>query len=260
MPRRNARFLLAAIPIALGAVAAGTIGLATQQQPWGDAEWDTAAPIEVTGVFRASPYPVVHERAEDGSVRSHLLVRVGKLGVADVLAGEDSAWLDGAVVDAKGWRLERDGRRILELDPAPSGSDRETGTATGLDAVRLSESPPPFALRELDLSGATTVTIVGEIVDAKCFLGAMKPGSGRGHKACATLCVQGGIPPVLFSIADDQSPRYHLLTDETGEGLTADRLEELLPLIGETVSITGVESRAGSWRVLRTTRGKVTPL
>jgi hypothetical protein len=35
---------------------------------------------------------------------------------------------------------------------------------------------------------------VGEVVDAKCYLGAMKPGDGKSHKACATLCVTNGIP------------------------------------------------------------------
>ena len=50
----------------------------------------------------------------------------------------------------------------------------------------------------LDGSAASRVTLRGEIVDSKCFLGVMVPGAGRTHKECASLCVRGGIPPALF--------------------------------------------------------------
>src|SRR6185295_631154 len=32
----------------------------------------------------------------------------------------------------------------------------------------------------------------GEIVDSKCWLGAMRPGEGHLHKSCASLCIRGG--------------------------------------------------------------------
>ena len=41
------------------------------------------------------------------------------------------------------------------------------------------------------------VTLVGEVVDPKCWLGDMKPGDGKAHAACARLCMEGGIPPML---------------------------------------------------------------
>jgi hypothetical protein len=43
------------------------------------------------------------------------------------------------------------------------------------------------------------VTLRGEIIDPKCYIGAMKPGGGKTHKACAQLCLSGGIPPMLVT-------------------------------------------------------------
>ena len=37
------------------------------------------------------------------------------------------------------------------------------------------------------------VTLTGEIVDSKCFLGVMNPGNLKPHKACAIRCISGGI-------------------------------------------------------------------
>jgi hypothetical protein len=43
-----------------------------------------------------------------------------------------------------------------------------------------------------------TVELPGEIVDTKCYLGAMRPGVGKVHRACAARCLSGGIPPGLL--------------------------------------------------------------
>ena len=50
----------------------------------------------------------------------------------------------------------------------------------------------------------------GEIIDSKCFLGAMRPGQGKVHKACATLCLMGGIPP-MFAVYREDAPADLLL-------------------------------------------------
>jgi len=254
VPRRHAMFLAVAVPLAFAAVGVGAIGLSVGQPVWGDAVWDTAEPVRITGVYRSSPYPMLHERLGDGSVRTHLLVGVGKVGAGAVLSGESFSWLEGSAVTVTGWRLERDGRRILEMDLSALETGRVGSTIASADAA---EVPRAGAL---ELRGAEPVTLRGEVVDVKCFLGAMKPGRGRGHKSCATLCVRGGIPPVLYSVDAAGAPVYYLLVDETGSALRGDRLDALLPMIAEPVEISGVESRLGSWRVLRTTRGAVAPL
>jgi hypothetical protein len=42
------------------------------------------------------------------------------------------------------------------------------------------------------------VTLTGEIVDSKCFLGVMNPGEQTVHRDCARLCLRGGVPPMLL--------------------------------------------------------------
>jgi hypothetical protein len=42
-------------------------------------------------------------------------------------------------------------------------------------------------------------TLVGEIVDSKCYLGIMNPGETNPHRECAALCIGGGIPPLIIA-------------------------------------------------------------
>jgi hypothetical protein len=42
------------------------------------------------------------------------------------------------------------------------------------------------------------VILAGELVDPKCFLGVMRPATGKVHRACAVRCLDGGIPPGLL--------------------------------------------------------------
>jgi hypothetical protein len=78
-------------------------------------------------------------------------------------------------------------------------------------------------------------TLRGEIIDPKCYLGAMKPGGGKTHRACATLCIRGGIPPMLVVRGSDASETFYLLTDPQGGPI----VEPLVPYIGEPVRISG---------------------
>ena len=59
---------------------------------------------------------------------------------------------------------------------------------------------PALALPALEPLGE--VDLVGEILDSKCWFGAMRPSQGKPHKACASLCIRGGIPPAFFARAD----------------------------------------------------------
>jgi hypothetical protein len=78
------------------------------------------------------------------------------------------------------------------------------------------------------------VTLHGEIIDPKCYLGAMKPGGGKTHKGCAALCLRGGVPPMLVTRTGGREV-YCLLV--TAEGGLAD--EEAIPYVGDAVSIRG---------------------
>ena len=89
--------------------------------------------------------------------------------------------------------------------------------------------PAIFGQASAPLGGAT---LAGEIIDPKCYFGAMKPGEGKIHKACATLCLRGGIPP-MFMTTDEQGRHvYYLLTKPDGRGSNHDKLQRV-PVSGE---------------------------
>jgi hypothetical protein len=91
-------------------------------------------------------------------------------------------------------------------------------------------------------------TLRGEIVDSKCYLGVMKPGRGKPHRACATLCIRGGVPPVLRVETTGGEYRHLLLTDQAGGALN----DRVLELIAEPVEITGRVRRDGDLLILET--------
>ena len=92
-----------------------------------------------------------------------------------------------------------------------------------------------------------THTLAGEIVDSKCFLGVMKPGELKTHRACATRCISGGVPPVLLVRKRDGTALYLVLIATDG-GAVNDRV---LDLVAEPVEITGEVLRYGDLLVLR---------
>lgn len=240
LPRAHRVFLSVALPAALLGMLIGSVGIASQQPEWGGGTWQTGDASEFKGTLALEPYPMLHVAGtEPGSVTTYLLVEMGKFGAGDRFAGLSD--LDGTAVSIRGRELQRDGRTMIEIDPdSPS---------LGPTLAPLEWDAP--AVRAAPVLGTGFETFSGEIMDSKCYLGAMKPGSGRGHKACATLCISGGIPPVLVVRSGDAAPVYLLLTDPGGRGLDESWLARLRPMIGEPVTLRGRSGRIGSWGVLR---------
>ena len=79
------------------------------------------------------------------------------------------------------------------------------------------------------------ITLVGEIVDSKCFLGVMKPGDGPIHKACADLCLRGDIPPMFIANNSAGELVGYLLTNANGNSAAT----KFSQLTAEKVHITG---------------------
>ena len=214
LPPKHQRFLRASITTLVVALAgAGAVIAALQRDP-GPALWDTANEISLTGRLSARPYPSIV--TDDGA---YLIVETGKIGPQrrlDPLHNHDAT--------LTGYRLERAGRRMLELAP---GSD---------------------AVRDLGVSARSAPTgrpgpeveLIGEILDSKCYLGAMKPGDGKAHKACATLCIDGGIPPMLYARNADGEPVYYVLCASDA----APAPESVRDYLAEPVRVRGVPIEA----------------
>lgn len=196
----------------LGTAAASAFG---QRDP-GPGVWDTSSAITLTGTIVAEPYPML--LPDDGSA-GVLLVGVGKIGPP-----QDVLDRVGAVASITGYRLERDGMRMIEVQ---SASDARATSTMGAR---------PRAERG-------SHQIATEILDSKCYMGAMKPGSGAGHRACAILCVRGGIPPMISWRDEAGVAHYALLTSADGQPMR----DEDTSLIGEPVVVSGTLTTRDGW-------------
>ena len=95
-------------------------------------------------------------------------------------------------------------------------------------------------------SALGSYTLRGEIVDSKCFLGVMKPGRRKPHRACATRCISGGVPPIFFVETVAGEHDFLLLVDEAGAPVN----DRVLDLVAEPLEITGEVRRHGAHLVL----------
>ena len=233
MPARHLRFARSFCAVAFAFCGALSLCLSKLHSHPGGGTWSSAEAKPFEGVIEASPYPMIRMPTDDPArpFQTLLLVEVGKRG-----GGARAAPFDGQLVRVSGWLLERDGRRMLEMEPRPDAIRRLATLPVG--GARL--GPPPVA----HLGG---VTVRGEIIDAKCFLGAMRPGEGKTHKECATLCIRGGIPPMFVARDAEGRTAYYLLTDRDGNAVGG----EILPYVADSVEIHGQVERRGDLLLLQ---------
>ena len=78
---------------------------------------------------------------------------------------------------------------------------------------------------------AKEVTVKGEPVDIKCYLGGQ---SGPKHASCATACANNGLP---IGLLVTKNGKKHLLLTIGGDGKPAK--DHLAKHMGKTVSVTG---------------------
>lgn len=221
-PAALKRFYRVIFPVLLLSGVGVAFAISSAQETDGSGSWDPATTESMEGFLTVSPYPVLH--TADG--RSVLLVRVGKFSaneIAEAYANQH--------VSIKGAPIERGGWRMLELSK-PDAIQSWTPSAN--------IAPPAVQPGE-------TVTLAGEIVDSKCFLGVMNPGAGKVHRACAAMCLTGGMPPMLV-ITDAVGDRYgYMLT--TTEGTSASQL--LVPDVAVPVNVTGTLEQRGDLTYIR---------
>jgi hypothetical protein len=228
-PRIAKHTLVVAIVHIILSMAGATLVVAGMRDP-GPGVWNTGAPVAMEGTYVNDPYPAL---LTPGGVV--LVVNFGKQGAQERLRDVRP----GSHVTLSGYPLHRDDREMLELAPED-------------DALRVDSTGG--AIPKVAWSGEQA-TLVGEIVDSKCYLGAMKPGEGKTHKACATRCIHAGIPAVLVCWDERGRPATYLLADRGG-GAPG---EWLLPYVGERVQIRGEIGRLGPAPVLGIDRASIAP-
>jgi hypothetical protein len=106
---------------------------------------------------------------------------------------------------------------------------------------------------ELAESAGTQVTLRGEIVDSKCYLGVMNPGQFKPHRACAIQCLSGGIPPILVVRTQGGELGHYLLVGSDGEAIN----EAVLEFAAEPVEVSGILKSVGDRSVLSIDPGTI---
>lgn len=220
----NALLLLALLVSVVLAVSQRMIGASVFE--WGNHK-------RFSGILQTAPYPhlLVPRPGNTGSLSrysAYFLVAPWKFG----LAREAIASLDGQFVTLKGTLIYRGDRTMIETKPE--------WIAVSTNDQRRARSDAPY-------QGLGKQTLVGEIVDSKCFLGVMNPGQLTPHRACAIRCISGGVPPVLLVRQKDGPAVYLLLVSADGKPVN----QQVLDLVAEPVEITGEVERQGELLILR---------
>ena len=194
-------------------------------------EWGTTKTF--SGILQLQPYPhllVPRPGNADGlpHFSTYYLVAPWKFG----LNREALSSFDGKAVSLKGTLIYRGNQTMVETKPE--------WIASSTNDQRRARSDAPYQI-------LGKKTLVGEIVDSKCFLGVMNPGQLTPHRACAIRCISGGVPPVLLVRQKEGPGIYLLLVSSDGKPVN----QQILDIVAEPVEITGEVERQGGLLILR---------
>jgi hypothetical protein len=217
---------LAVMLSVLLAVAQRTIGVSVFE--WGKIK-------SFSGILKSQPYPhlLVPRPGLNGATTafsSYYLVKPFKFG----FDAETASRLDGRMVSLNGTLIYRGNQTMIEvvndsIEPI-DGRKRHLATAPVAQPVSVGQQ-----------------TLLGEIVDSKCYLGVMNPGALTPHRACAIRCISGGVPPVLLVRQSDGPALYFLLVSRDGNPVN----KQVLKIVAEPIEIAGEVERQGELLILR---------
>jgi hypothetical protein len=233
-PSQTGRTVRRAVSIALLVTSLVAAGAARLQETIGVSTFEWGKTKTITGLLRAEPYPhlLVQRPGTAAGVAvcsAYYLVEPFKFGLRRDLV---TRW-NGRRLTLEGTLIYREEQTMVEVNPA---SFRD---ASGASADEMPLAPAAEKLGRH--------TLVGEIVDSKCYLGVMNPGRLLPHRGCAIRCISGGIPPILLVRSATGQAAHYLLTGADGRAVN----REVLELVAEPVEISGDVERHGELLVLR---------
>lgn len=203
-PRLAIFMMVTALGLLLGMAVVAFASRATMDDGGGGRFQGNTRQAPLVGVLELHPYPVLRLPADDDNgPRTMMLSGQGKRGVI-----EQGSGLAGQLVDVRGAFIRRGDLTMIQV----AGRGRNMGLGEADEDTTGGFTPT--APKDL---GRWKIT--GEICDGKCYTGAMRPGRGLAHKACANFCVFGGVPPVFVSSAPVDGGSFFLLADENGAPL-----------------------------------------
>lgn len=225
MPVALKKFYIPLTALMIGLSVLIGYSLANTQMTTGPARWLTDNPQTMQGLIKLEPYPVLHRfnPEEPDQIESILLVAQGKRS-----ANQFSSELNGQWVNVTGFPIYRGGWSMLELRSQEDVQTIETDNDLAKTLSKLAD--------ETQVTSLGAVSFSGEIADSKCFLGVMKPGEGVVHRACAEVCLIGGLPAMLLVKGEDQQRYGYMLTTQEGDSassLVSTNTGDLMQVSGE---------------------------
>ena len=224
MPDALKRFYLPLTVLLVGFSGLVGYGLASLQKSSGPGVWQVAETETISGYLTVDPYPVVHriDPNDPTQIQSVLLVGQGKHSAARITSP-----FQQKMVSVTGVPIRRGGWTMLELGAEQSIEPQQNQEGSA-EFDRLAQAAAGTSLGP--------VTMTGELADSKCFLGVMKPGSGKVHKACAEVCLIGGLPAMLVVKDKDNTKYGYILTQNDNSAASravADQAAESVEVSGE---------------------------
>ena len=218
-----------AVVIALMAIAVmGAFTFASVQRTFAPAIFEYGKQRSFEGIIERKPFPtllVKRPGSPDSGSSHYLLVAEGKHG-----ADDEVFEFEGKSVRLKGTLIYRGSQTMIEV---VKGSISVAGSAEALPAAVKT-----LGVFELD----------GEIVDGKCYLGVMNPGSGKVHRDCAARCLSGGVP-ILFATSNFRGePGVLQLTDSDQKPLAK---AAFLDHVGQPLRLKGTVVKNGDTLIFK---------
>jgi len=214
--------------------------LATAQKKFGTGQFEFGRLTNITGVYFKGPVPAIRVmNGKDWLGRASYLTipligygKFGADGIMQELEKQNHIGLNQKEITLKGTLLYNDGKLLMQIDAADKS------------LVSINKTTGEKILPVQKVLGEQT--ILGEIVDPKCFFGVMKPGEGKPHKDCAIRCISGGIPPVLKVTNDEGEANYYLIIGPHGEKMN----EAVKEFVATPVAIKAKVVAYDDWVIL----------
>lgn len=234
MPAKQRYFLKIFLPLLfLSILGFGFFISKNQKIPGNGQGWDPTGNSAITIQARlwTKPYGLARFKHKDGSLQTAILTSMIKFGVSERINT-----LDGKLVELTGIMTQKEGRFLFSIL-----DDKKAIRVLPENSVSFipNDFSPVIFLGKQSLKG--------EIIDPKCYIGAMKPGGGKTHKACAVLCLKGGIPPMFIVKDHFLKETFYLLLAEDGSPI----LESIIPFVGDLVQTEGVVEKWGDMLVYK---------